>query len=211
MVLIRDSKGRRKDETPSGYERLTGNKKLGQLLSRCHATVISAGNELERVLENKLTGRNDVAIGNLNKEKRVFKNLKEDSIGKKHDIKIDTFFEKNDEIILVELKDGDTFDTKKAAGEIESLNIVKKYLENKGKKVSVRFCSFNARDHEQIEKGAKGLLEKGMAMTGKELCEMLELDFDKIVEERKKDQKENLNAVAKEIKDIPELIEKLKD
>jgi len=211
MVLIKDSKGRKKEETASGYERLTGNKKLGSLISRYHATVIRAGNELENSLEKKLIGRKDVSIGNLNKEKRIFKNLKTDSSGKKHDIKIDAVIETKNEIILVEIKDGDTFDTKKSAGEIESLNLVKNYLESKGKKVQVKFCSFNARDCEQIERGAKGLLEKGMAMTGKEFCELVGLNFDQIVEERKKDQKENLNSLAEEIKEIPELMEKLKN
>src|SRR5579859_7485139 len=46
---IEDSRGRR-DEN-SGYARLFGNARLGQLLSRVHATVISSGNDLEARLE----------------------------------------------------------------------------------------------------------------------------------------------------------------
>ena len=48
MARIADSKGREDDN--SGYTRLLGNRQLGQLLSRIHATVIRNGNELEDML-----------------------------------------------------------------------------------------------------------------------------------------------------------------
>jgi hypothetical protein len=203
MVLIRDTKGRGEEETESGYVRVTGNKPLGQLISKYHATSIRAGNELEVMLEERLQGRKDVAIRDLNKDKRIFKGLKTDSSGKKHDIKIDVvILEIGDNIMLIELKDGDTFDTKKSAGEMESLKLVRDYLTKQGKKVEIKFCSFYAENHEQIERGAKGLLEKGMSMTGREFCDLLKLDFDEIVNTRKKDQQENLKYFTSELKKI---------
>jgi len=57
MVLIKDTKGRRANETASGYERVVGNKQLGQLISKYHATAIRTGNDLEKVFEQKLNGR----------------------------------------------------------------------------------------------------------------------------------------------------------
>ena len=100
--------------------------------------------------------------------------------------------------MLIELKDGDTFDTKKVAGEIESLILAKNYLVKfrkiEEKNITIHYCSFNAINHEQIKKGAKGLLPEDSAMTGKELCKELGLDFEKIVDERRKYQKIILSA-----------------
>lgn len=205
MALISNAKGRGEDETPSGYERLFGNKQLGRLISKVQATVISTGNELENFLAQRIKNKQGISIGNINKEKRVFKGVKNG-----HDIVIDSVIEREGKIKLIEIKDGDTFDTKKVAGEVESLKIVKEHLIKAGKQnVSVHYCSFNARDHEQIERGAKGLLPQNSAMTGKELCELLGLDFDKIVEERKSQQKENFDFFVNELKKIPEIHSKL--
>ena len=111
--------------------------------------------------------------------------------------------------MLIEIKDGDTFDTKKVAGEVESLLTAKEHIikthKLKEHDVSVFYCSFNANSHEQIERGAKGLLPTGSAMTGKEFCKLVGLDFDRIVQERKKDQQENLNFFISELKRIPEI------
>ena len=60
MPLIKNAKGRREDETPSGYERLFGNKKLGMLISKVHATLISTGNKLEDILASKLKNINGI-------------------------------------------------------------------------------------------------------------------------------------------------------
>jgi hypothetical protein len=59
----------------------------------------------------------------LNKENRVFKGIKDG-----HDIIIDCVVEKDGKIKLIEIKDGDTFDTKKVAGEVSSLITAKAHL-----------------------------------------------------------------------------------
>ena len=204
MALISNAKGRGEDETPSGYERLFGNRQLGMLISKVQSAVISTGNELEKFLATKLTKTDGVSLHNINKSKRVFKGAKNG-----HNIIIDCVVEKDGKIMLIEIKDGDTFDTKKVAGEIESLIMTKNFIiktrKIKEDDVSIHYCSFNARDHEQIKRGAKGLLPEDSAMTGKEFCELLELDFDKIVEERKSQQKENLDYFINELKKIDEI------
>lgn len=200
MALIRDSKGRRDDETPSGYERLFGDRKLGMLISKVQSAVISTGNELEKTLANKIKNTKGISICNINKEDRILKKAKGD-----HDLNIDCVINKGGNIYLIEIKDGDTFDTKKVAGELESLKLAKSFLIKKkipAENILIKFCSFNATSHEQIERGAKGLLEKGMAMTGKELCVLLGINFEEIVEERKSQQKENLNYFYEELKKI---------
>ena len=207
MALIKDIQGRKENETPSAYERLFGNRQLGMLLSKVHATAIREGNELERILASRLKKTEGISIDQINKEKRIFKNVK-----RGHTIKIDCVIGKNNKIHLIEIKDGDTFDTKKVAGEVESLIMVKDFLKKKepNKEIILHFCSFNATSHEQIERGAKGLLGECKAMTGRELCELLGLDFNEIVEQRKEHQKENLEYFVSELKKISEIIGKFK-
>lgn len=207
MALISNAKGRGEDETASGYERLFGNKKLGMLISKVQSAVISTGTELERILASKLKDTTGISIDKTNKEKRIFKNVK-----RGHTIKADCVVEKDNEIMLIEIKDGDTFDTKKVAGEIESLNMIRDYLKEKepDKEITTHFCSFNARDHEQIERGAKGLLGECKPMTGRELCDLLGLDFEEIVEDRKENQEENMEFFINELKKISEISEKIK-
>jgi len=204
MALISNAKGRGEDETPSGYERLFGNRQLGMLMSKVQSAVISTGNELESMIANEIKDTKGISIQKINKENRVFKGIKDG-----HDIIIDCVIEKDGNIRLIEIKDGDTFDTKKVAGEVASLITAKAHLIKshnlKEENISLHYCSFNATSHEQIEKGAKGLLPKGSAMTGKEFCKLVGLDFDKIVQERKKDQQENLNYFISELKKIPEI------
>ncbi len=204
MALISNAKGRGENETPSGYERLFGNRQLGMLMSKVQSAVISTGNELEVILASKIKDTHGISIQQINKENRVFKGIKDG-----HDIIIDCVIEKDKKFMLIEIKDGDTFDTKKVAGEVESLLTAKKHLimthKLQEQDVSVFYCSFNATSHEQIEKGAKGLLPKNSAMTGKEFCNLVGLDFDKVVQERKKDQQENLNYFISELKKIPEI------
>lgn len=207
MALISMAKGRREDETPSGYERLFGNRQLGMLISKVQSAVISTGNELEGMLASQIKDTKGISIQKINKEDRVFKGIKDG-----HDIIIDCVITKNGKFMLIEIKDGDTFDTKKVAGEVASLITAKTHLiEHNNLKeddVTIHYCSFNATSHEQIEKGAKGLLPKNSAMTGKEFCRLVGLDFDKIVQERGKDQKENMNYFISELKKIPEIISK---
>ena len=204
MALISNARGRGEDETPSGYERLFGNRQLGMLMSKVQSAVISTGNELEGILANEIKDTKGISIQKINKENRVFKGIKDG-----HDIIIDCVVEKDGKFMLIEIKDGDTFDTKKVAGEVASLIIAKAHLiehnKLKDSDVSIHYCSFNATNHEQVERGAKGLLPKGSAMTGKEFCNLVGLDFDKIVQDRKKDQQENLNYFIAELKKIPEI------
>ena len=204
MALISNARGRGEDETPSGYERLFGNRQLGMLMSKVQSAVISTGNELEGMLASQIKDTKGISIQKINKENRVFKGIKDG-----HDIIIDCVVEKQGKFMLIEIKDGDTFDTKKVAGEVESLLTAKEHIKKTHKlsdsDVSVFYCSFNATSHEQIERGAKGLLPNGSAMTGKEFCKLVGLDFDKIVLERKKDQQENLNYFISELKKIPEI------
>ena len=208
MALISNAKGRTEDETPSGYERLFGNKELGILVSKVQSAVISSGNELEHILADKLVNKNGISVCGVNKENRIFRKAKN---GK--DIQVDCVIAKAGEYSLIEIKDGDTFDTKKVAGEVESLEAAKKSLIDEKsiipERITLYYCSFNAKNHEQIIKGTKNLLREIKPLTGRELCTALSLDYEGIVQERKKDQKDNLDYFVEQLAKIPEINQKL--
>ena len=60
MALIEKAKGRRDGQSPSGYTRLFGIPELGYFMSRIQATVISAGNELENLIWERVTRIDDL-------------------------------------------------------------------------------------------------------------------------------------------------------
>lgn len=123
MALISNARGRGEDETASGYERLFGNRQLGMLISKVQSAVISTGNELEGMIASEIKDTKGISIQKINKENRVFKGIKDG-----HDIIIDCVIEKGGKFMLIEIKDGDTFDTKKVAGEVSSLVMAKAHL-----------------------------------------------------------------------------------
>src|SRR3990170_4762004 len=61
MAQIKARKGRREDQSPSGYTRLFGVEELGNLLSKIHGASISAGNELEGLIYERCTKVNDLS------------------------------------------------------------------------------------------------------------------------------------------------------
>jgi hypothetical protein len=73
---------------------------------------------------------------------------------------------------VIELKDGDNFDTKKSSGEVEHLKIYKEALAAKltfGWLAEIRVCCFNQDDPKRIVAGFKGRISLKEAMTGREL------------------------------------------
>ncbi|OGO16963.1 MAG: hypothetical protein A2Z14_15300 [Chloroflexi bacterium RBG_16_48_8] len=221
MPRISESKGR--GDENSGYVRLFGNVDVGLLISRVQATVIRAGNELEKILEEKtshsLKSTLDEALSNqipLTPSQKVIvfrpsMPAKSGSPGVTGDILILDNSLKS--VLVIEVKDGDTFDTKKASGELESMKKISGYVASiTGYASSYYFCSFNQEDKEAIVTGAKGRFGIENAMTGRELCELLEIDYDQIREERNMLQSENLEYFLSELlqnTEIREIIEQM--
>lgn len=103
-------------------------------------------------------------------------------------------------IIVIELKDGDTFDTKKSSGELESMTKFANWITQKTNYIATfYFCCFNQNDKEAIVRGAKGRFDISHAMTGRELCTILGIDYDALREERKNQQSENLRYFLDEL------------
>lgn len=219
MAKISESKGR-SDEN-SGYARLFGNQKLGQLMSRVQAAVIRTGNELEKIIKQETPDELKANLDDVINKQNTFSNIQvifqakmastKKERGKTADIVIVNHTEKR--AMVVELKDGDTFDTKKSSGELESMTIFSSWIEETlGYKTTFYFCSFNQSDKNAIMAGAKGRFDISHAMTGKELCEILNVNYDIIREKRQKEQPENLRYFITEllkINDVRKIINEL--
>ena len=67
------------------------------------------------------------------------------------------------------------------------------------------FCSFNQEFKQAIVYGAKGRFDVSHAMTGKELCDLLSLNYDSIRGMRQNKQPENLRYFISELLRIEEV------
>lgn len=209
MALLKDTKGREE----GGYTRLFGDAKLGRLLSRVQSAVIRAGAELEQSIIALATVVDDpdsflvadiVPEGVFVVPKRALKKSKFlNYSGVEPDFVVLERTGKKQHCYLVELKDGDTFDTKKATGEHESL---KRFMTAIAPQIaftiSIHFCCFHRLDRADIVKGFKKKITMNEAMTGPEFCELLRLDYEAVLDKRREHQAENLRYFVAELVQI---------
>jgi hypothetical protein len=217
MARIADSRGRQ-DEN-SGYARLFGNQELGSLISRVQATVIRAGNELEAILEDRtpahlksdlgsaISGQRDLAgLGSIRVVFQARLPATSTEAGGRADIIVISHQERL--VSVVELKDGDTFDTKKASGELASMTrLARRIGEAIDYQHRIFFCSFNQDDKDAIVRGAKGRFSIDNVMTGSELCGILQIDYAGLRAERASEQPANLQYLVDSLLDIHEVRE----
>lgn len=216
MSQIRNARGRR--DTNSGYARVLGNAELGQLISRVQATVISNGTELERLLAQRCNQIPNIDLfieeataGTIDEGvyiclKQVIRksekyNVKDPVNGKGIDPDMLVFIVERCRICKVlEIKDGDMFDTKKSEAEQRNLEIFSKEFGVKIPFVTDYFiCSFNQENKQAIYEGFKGVFSYEHILTGRELCELLRINYDEIVTFRKADMRENFNYFIDEL------------
>jgi hypothetical protein len=159
--------------------------------------------EYENFIENKLTPHLKAKFV-INK-KLMKKLTKFIECGKEPDYCILVILEKK--AFVIELKDGDTFDTKKVAGEIASLKEFAEKFKVKFPEFEVfpKFCSFNLIDKKKIIHGLKGKITEEMAMTGEEFCQLFDISYKNILEQRKSFAPINLKYFVSELLKIPEV------
>jgi len=213
MVKISETKGR--SDVNSGYARLFGNQQLGQLISRVHATVIRTGNELERIIEAATPEHLKTNLHTILEQRGlfasdiqvVFQGRMPGTVKQSGStIDVAVFDHPNCNVSIIELKDGDTFDTKKSSGELDSMMKFADWISNKtAYSATFYFCSFNQDDKEAIVRGAKGRFDVSHAMTGRELCTILGIDYDVLREKRQSKQSENLGYFLSELLKISEI------
>lgn len=218
MAKFSEARGRR--DGNSGYGRAFGNKALGQVLSRAQATVISTGNELEKLLSDKITRIDDLdeflgrsTIGSaidsdiyIASKKAVKQSEKLNSPVQEPDFLVFHHTKESKHCYAVELKDGDTFDTKKAEGEYKNLEqFVQTVSQNLPYTVSFYFVAFNQEDKNAIYEGFKRKVPLDKCMTGREFCGLLKIDYDTIVAERGQDAQQNFQDFLTALLDIQEV------
>ncbi len=205
MAKIRNSKPKK---TSGGYERLLGNKELASIFTKAQSTVISNGTELEKIIaqrarkiENLDEFMDSVNSGKMEYgvflcTKKVVKKSKYEYKEKEPDFLIFSIKPEGKVAHVVELKDGDTFDTKKSLSEMESLREFKLNLGSKIEfRVDYKICAFNQLDKEEIVSGFKNKFSIDDVWTGKEFCDVLGIDYDEIINQRQDDTIDNYSYV----------------
>lgn len=217
MALISDRSAKAKDAGSGAYARLLGDEKLGQLISWIHAASIAAGNELEAVVSKHANCMTEEQIdvlfhgtlpgGPYLITKQVLRKKVTPFIGLSKAIEPDfvLVIVLDHKCYVIELKDGDNFDTKKASGEVEHLKIYKDALATKlsfGWLAEIRVCCFNQDDPKRIVAGFKGRITLKEAMTGREFCRLLGISYEAILAERREDQVKNREFVVERLHEI---------
>lgn len=212
MAKIRNSNPK---QSAGGFERLVGNKEMAAVFTKAQSTVISNGTELEKIISERACVISDldkfiddcdkgfIQDGTYLCTKKVVKasQYKLD----KHEPDFIVFAVNGTKNIcyVVELKDGDAFDTKKSAAEKEMLQL---FLNHLAPKVPFRtkfyICSFNQSDKDKIVIGFKGVFSVEEVMTGIEFCNILGIDYNEIVQLRKDDAEDNFKYVAEKMYEI---------
>jgi hypothetical protein len=212
MALLKNAKGRRENQSPSGYIRVFGVHELGNLMSKVQGTVISAGSELEKLIMERcrkipdldkfvadLDAKNE---GTFVATKNQVKQSK--SINSKYEPDFLAFDLVLRKCYVIEVKDGDQFDTKKASSEHITLhNFTNDISQALSFSFQIYICSFNASTKQEIYDGLKHKFNMDEILTGRELCELFAIDYDEIVKIRTSDQQSNLEYFIEELLKMP--------
>lgn len=206
-------------------------KDIARLLSKIHSASISNGAKLEseyigNETYNKNCPKKEVCITdlvslsnghyiNIKFDKKLWNDNEEteNQPKKTETTEVDYItFEKDTEkdtgketvkVKLFEIKDGDTFDTKKSRSELQSLEKVKKLLQDTytNAEVTTYVVLWNTKD--LSENGFKAKLIDTMLITGKMMCELIgNLDYEKINHDRKCIGNKNLQYILSSMKRI---------
>ncbi|SRR6266545_7632608 len=209
MALIHDSIGCQDED--SGWARVFGHSQLGKLLSCVHVCSIRNDYELAELLWQSTPHKStlsEILMGGTSAQPvkvATAKGIRRAS----RDIPLIDFLildhERRD-IAAVELKDGDTFDMKKANGELASARAFTEWLRPRvGYPVRYYFCAFNQASRMAIAIGMKGRLTPDEVLTGRELCERMSVDYDAIRVYRQAHQEANRIYFVEQLLAIPEM------
>lgn len=222
MARISDSNPKNSSDS---YSRLFGNDELGALITKIQSTVISSGTELERMINSHLKDNNQLVTDLdtfLNKKSFLSSDFR---VIPKRAFKKSKFFEpptqEPDFVVLkienlkkhcyiIELKDGYTFDTKKASGEKNSLKEFEAYIATKiPYTTSIHICSFNQLDKKLIKTGFKNKFTDSEILNGKEFCDLLFINYKDITSSRLLDQNANIDYFINEVLKIKALKQRI--
>ena len=186
MALIEKAKGRLENQAPSGYTRLFGSASLGNLMSRVQGAVIASGNELEDLIWERVNRIDDLdaflagTIHSTDDRLHVARKgqiKKSRTINSKYEPDFVAFNPYTRHCYIIEVKDGDHFDTKKSNSEHVTLhNFTNDISQALAYATSIHLCCFNVRTRDEIFRGLKGKFSHDEVLTGKELCDLFGID-----------------------------------
>lgn len=219
MAKIRNSNPK---NSSGGYERLLGNKELADIFTKAQSTVISNGTELENIITSRANNIEDlnqfmeeVNAGRMENgvflcTKKVTKKSDYKLEGHEPDFLIFSIQPEGKVAYVIELKDGDTFDTKKSAGEKESLKTFKMHLGSMIEfRTNYKICAFNQLDKEKIVSGFKSQFTIAEVWTGKDFCDVLGIDYEEIINQRRDDTLDNYIFVVEALAEMEDIQKKV--
>lgn len=217
MAKIRNSHPK---QSGGGYERLVGNPNMAAIFTKAQSTVITNGTELEKIISSKAIAiedldqfidecdRNLISENTYLCSKKVLKKSSYQLAGHEPDFIAFRVDKIKNICHVVELKDGDSFDTKKSYAEKEMLE---KFVNHLAPKIPFRtcffICCFNQTDKDKIVAGFKNAFSISEIMTGKEFCDFLNIDYQDILKQRSADTLDNFKYVIEKMTEIPEVKE----
>lgn len=218
MARLCDIEGKTLEQARKGaYARCFGNAELSRLLSRVQSLIIRNGNELEKLVTDLMSDKliYDVdeflsaQIMDIGVRVATKKALKKCTTLTGNGIEPDfiVFDRKrhSQDCYVVELKDGHEFDTK--SSEKEQQNLVDFLAANETTlhfyNCHGKICGFNANSKEEIQIGFKRKISLDEAMTGREFCGLVGIEYDQIIAHRAADRVANYNSFLSDLLKIP--------
>ena len=216
MSKIKDREEKSTEEIlESGYYAIFGDIDIARTISKTHATAIVNGTELEKLIyesikcdkyEN-LSYEETLELINKNKGTPIyFKNVKiHKRIYEQHGYKLsgknntnldNLFYDGDKKIYINEFKDGASLDTKKSEIEVDSVVNISNLFNNEGLNIesygTLTLWRCSNLEHSSIKTKRDDFLK----ITGKDYCEIIDIDFKKIQDERDIDQDDNIKSLA---------------
>lgn len=209
MAQVRAAKAA---NSTGSYARVLGVPELGALVSEIHSASIRNGNELERMIAERVEHVPDLdefltadimPEGVLLVTKKAIKASKTiGSGGTEPDFMVFRRRDGEQRCYIIELKIGHVFDTKKAAGEHDSMHrFIARAARDIPYVVTSHFCAFFQDDQDAILNGFKRKIAREEAMTGREFCDLLEIDYEEIARVFDEDAGNNLRYVLQQFVD----------
>ena len=209
MAQVRAAKAA---NSTGSYARVLGVPELGALVSKIHSASIRNGNQLERMIADRVEHVPDLDEfltaeimpgGVLLATKKAIKASKRiDSGSPEPDFMVFKRRGGQQRCHIIELKIGHVFDTKKAAGEHDSMHrFMARAAPDIPYVVTSHFCAFFQNDHDAIMNGFKHKIAREEAMTGRAFCDLLDIDYEEIARVFDEDAGNNLRYVLQQFVD----------
>lgn len=221
MTRLSDAAMKKKHKTSGSYGRLFDDEKIGLVMSDVQSTAIRNGNELEKLIErysNPLTNSdtcnliNEIKSGTIQNgtyllSKDSYRGMAIAIPNHEPDYIVVRANDTNIEIVVVEMKDGDDFDTKKSNAELETLTACKDFIEsNFAISTDYALCCFNQKSSQNIVRGLKNRFDEAHVMTGNEFCELVGIEYETILNDRKSDANDNIMELARRLVDCDNFV-----